>query len=81
MSTGRQTRCVTLVIHRSQSRPAATHGIERPMTQTEAAEWLQMSTTKLSSMTAAGTIPHSRIGTSPRYLKSQLLEWLRERAA
>lgn len=70
-------RAVRLVIHRNQRPALPPVEIEQPMTQTEAAAWLQMSPTELSRMTAAGTVPHSRIGRSPRYLKSQLLTWLR----
>lgn len=80
-------RAVRLVIHRTstpaQPAPlaAVTSEPERPMTQVEAAEWLKINKTELSRLTKAGLVPHGRVGTSPRYLRSQLVEWLREQAA
>lgn len=53
----------------------------RPMTQTEAAEWLGINRSTLSLWTSQDDdpVPAYRLGERPVYLKAELLSWLRKR--
>jgi excisionase family DNA binding protein len=43
----------------------------------EAAELLKVSERTLIRLVVAGKVPHSRVGVQVRFLRSELLDWLR----
>lgn len=47
------------------------------LTYAEAAELLKVSERTLIRLVVSGKVPHNRVGVQVRFLRSELLEWLR----
>lgn len=47
------------------------------LTYTEAAELLKISERTLTRLVVAGKVPHNRVGVQVRFLRSELISWLR----